>query len=98
MLFHSLLKVIILQKYYRRWLAKRYVTKLKEDKARRLEWEREEEMRKKREKEERIKRDYARRLNPKTKADFDMLLHCLESMFCVLDIKRDISTSYKVFS
>jgi len=70
--------VIILQKYYRRWLAKRYVKKLKEDKAARLEWEREEEMRKKKEKEDRIKRDYARRINPKTKADFDMLVHCLE--------------------
>ena len=73
------IKVIILQKYYRRWLAKRYVKKLKEDKAARLAWEREEEMRKKKEKEDRIKRDYARRINPKTKADFDMLVHCLES-------------------
>jgi len=71
-------KVIILQKYYRRWLAKRYVKKLKEDKAKRLEWERQEEMRKKKEKEDRIKRDYARRINPKSKADFDMLVHCLE--------------------
>ncbi|GFR93086.1 IQ and ubiquitin-like domain-containing protein [Elysia marginata] len=71
-------KVIILQKYYRRWLAKRYVKKLREDKAKRLEWERQEELRKKKEKEDRLKREYARRINPKTKADFDMLLHCLE--------------------
>ncbi|RUS86012.1 hypothetical protein EGW08_006224 [Elysia chlorotica] len=71
-------KVIILQKYYRRWLAKRYVKKLREDKAKRLEWERQEELRKKKEKESRLKKEYARRINPKTKADFDMLLHCLE--------------------
>ncbi|GFO15604.1 Iq and ubiquitin-like domain-containing protein [Plakobranchus ocellatus] len=71
-------KVIILQKYYRRWLAKRYVKKLREDRAKRLEWERQEELRKKKEKEDRLKREYARRINPKTKADFDMLLHCLE--------------------
>ncbi|KAK3734124.1 hypothetical protein RRG08_000036 [Elysia crispata] len=71
-------KVLILQKYYRRWLAKRYVKKLREDKAKRLEWERQEELRKKKEKESRLRREYARRINPKTKADFDMLLHCLE--------------------
>ncbi|XP_059171767.1 IQ and ubiquitin-like domain-containing protein [Physella acuta] len=71
-------KVIILQKNYRRWLAKRYVKKLKEDKEKRLAWERNEELRKKLEKEERIKREYARRINPQSKSDFDMLLHCLE--------------------
>lgn len=71
-------QVIVLQKYYRRWLAKRYVKTLAVDKARRLEWERQEEIRKKKEKEERIKRDYERRINPKTKGDFDMLVHCLE--------------------
>ncbi|CAL1532090.1 unnamed protein product [Lymnaea stagnalis] len=71
-------KVIILQKNFRRWLAKRYVKKLKEDKEKRLLWERREELRKKKEKEERIKREYARRINPQSKSDFDMLLHCLE--------------------
>uniref|UniRef100_A0A0B6YSZ7 IQ motif and ubiquitin-like domain-containing protein n=1 Tax=Arion vulgaris TaxID=1028688 RepID=A0A0B6YSZ7_9EUPU len=70
--------VIILQKNFRRWLAKRYVKQLKEDKEKRLEWERLEEVRKKKEKEERIQREYARRINPKTKADFERLLHCLE--------------------
>ncbi|BFZ10923.1 hypothetical protein BsWGS_13962 [Bradybaena similaris] len=71
-------KVIILQKNLRRWLAQRYVKKLKEDKEKRLEWERLEELRKKKEKEERIQREYARRINPKTQADFDRLINCLE--------------------
>lgn len=71
-------KIIILQKYYRRWLAKRYVQKLKEDKKQREEFERLEEIRKKKEKEERIKREFERRMNPKTKEDFDLLYHALE--------------------
>ncbi|XP_074644757.1 IQ motif and ubiquitin-like domain-containing protein isoform X2 [Tubulanus polymorphus] len=71
-------KIIIIQKYYRRWLAQRYVHKLIEDKNRRLEWERQEQIRKKKEKEDRIKREFERRMNPKTKEDFDLLYHALE--------------------
>ena len=72
-------QVVIIQKYYRRWLAKRYVEKVRTDKQRRLEWEREEEIRKKKEKEDRIRREFERRMNPKTKEDFDLLYHALES-------------------
>ena len=61
-------------------MAKRYVEKLKEDKIQRLEWERQEELKKKKEKEERIKKEFERRMNPKTKEDFDLLYHALESM------------------
>ncbi|XP_033745272.1 IQ and ubiquitin-like domain-containing protein [Pecten maximus] len=71
-------QVIIIQKYYRRWLAKRYVQKLKMDKQQRMEWERQEEIRKRKEKEERIKKEFERRMNPKTKEDFDLLYHALE--------------------
>ncbi|KAK3103197.1 hypothetical protein FSP39_017279 [Pinctada imbricata] len=77
---HSMIlsKIVIIQKYHRRWLAKRYVQKLKEDKVKRLEWERQEELRKRKEKEERIKKEFERRMNPKTKEDFDLLYHALE--------------------
>ena len=78
---HFALQVVIIQKYYRRWLAKRYVHRLKEDKLRRLEWERQEEIRKKKEKADRIKKEFERRMNPKTKEDFDLLYHALESKF-----------------
>ncbi|XP_041350379.1 IQ and ubiquitin-like domain-containing protein isoform X2 [Gigantopelta aegis] len=71
-------KIIILQKYYRRWLAKRRVQKLRDDKKKRLDWEREEELRKIKEKEDRIKQEFARRMNPKNKDDFDLLYHALE--------------------
>lgn len=74
-----LIQVIILQKYYRRWLAKQYVAKLKEDKRKRLEYERQEEIRKKKEKADRIKKEFERRMNPKNKEDFDLLYHALES-------------------
>ena len=72
-------QVILIQKYYRRWLAKRYVDKLREDKRKRLEWERQEEIRKQKEKEDRIKREFERRMQPKTKEDFDLLYSALES-------------------
>ena len=70
---------MVIQKYYRRWLAQRYVTKVRDDKVARLEWERQEEIRKKKEKEDRIRREFERRMNPKTKEDFDLLYHALES-------------------
>ena len=69
---------MLIQKYYRRWLAKRYVDQVRLDKQNRLKWEREEEIKKKKEKEERIQKEFQRRMNPKTKEDFDLLYHALE--------------------
>lgn len=80
-----LFQIIIIQKYYRRWLAKRYVQKLKDDKQKRMEWERQEELRKKKEKADRIKKEFERRMNPKTKEDFDLLYHALESKSYMLE-------------
>lgn len=77
----SVFQIVIIQKYYRRWLAKRYVDKVRTDKAERHEWEKQEELRKKKEKEDRIRREFERRMNPKTKEDFDLLYHALESKF-----------------
>ena len=37
-----------------------------------------EAIRKQKEREERIRRDFERRMNPKTKEDFDLLYHTLE--------------------
>ncbi|XP_034623939.1 IQ and ubiquitin-like domain-containing protein isoform X2 [Trachemys scripta elegans] len=70
--------IIVLQKYFRRWHAINVVQKLREEKRLRLEWEAQEELRKKREKEERLRREHERRLNPKTKEDFELLYHALE--------------------
>lgn len=83
-------KVVLIQKYYRRWLAKRYVERVKDDKEKRLEWERKEELKKKKEKEDRVKREYERRMNPKTKQDFDLLYHALESKFFSLFLKLSL--------
>ncbi|XP_071961222.1 IQ motif and ubiquitin-like domain-containing protein [Antedon mediterranea] len=73
-----LMKVIILQSYFRRWQAKRIVASLKIDLAKRLDWERMEEIRKIKEKEDRIRKEFERRMNPKSKEDFDLLYHALE--------------------
>lgn len=73
-------QAVIIQKYYRRWLAKKYVDKVRQNEQQRREWERQEELNKKMEKENRIKREFERRMNPKSKEDFDLLYHALESM------------------
>lgn len=79
-------QVIVLQSYFRRWQAKHHVLTLKEDLKKRKEWERQEEMRKIREKEERIRKEFERRMNPRTKEDFDLLYHALESKSKSTDI------------
>eukprot|EP00731_Ephydatia_muelleri_P008636 Em0004g974a len=71
-------KIIVLQSYWRRWLAKRYVDGLRRDKLKRDEWEMQEVIRKQKERDDRIKREFERRMNPKTKEDFDILYHALE--------------------
>ncbi|XP_018413236.1 PREDICTED: IQ and ubiquitin-like domain-containing protein [Nanorana parkeri] len=70
--------VIVIQTYVRRFHAKKVVEQLREEKNLRLQWEEREELRKKQEKEERLRKDYERRMNPKTKEDFELLYHALE--------------------
>ncbi|PAA68246.1 hypothetical protein BOX15_Mlig014514g1, partial [Macrostomum lignano] len=71
-------KIVTVQTYYRRWLAKQYVSRLKQERDTRLEWERQEEVRKRKEKEDRTRREFERRMNPKTKEDFELLYSTLE--------------------
>ncbi|NXG41845.1 IQUB protein, partial [Psilopogon haemacephalus] len=70
--------VIVLQTYFRRWHAVNVVQNLRELKRLRLAWEAQEELQKKKEKEEKLRREHERRLNPKTKEDFELLYHAVE--------------------
>ncbi|CAN0081824.1 unnamed protein product [Bubo scandiacus] len=70
--------VIVLQTYFRRWHAVNVVQNLREKKRLRLSWEAQEEVRRKKEKDEKLRREQERRLNPKTKKDFELLYHALE--------------------
>ncbi|NWW84369.1 IQUB protein, partial [Rhynochetos jubatus] len=70
--------VIVLQTYFRRWHAINVVQNLREEKRLRLAWEAQEELRRKKEKEEKLRREHERRMNPKTKEDFELLYHALE--------------------
>ncbi|NWT93858.1 IQUB protein, partial [Urocynchramus pylzowi] len=70
--------VIVLQKYFRRWHATNLVQNLKVQRRLRLAREAQEELQKKREKEEKLRREYEKKLNPKTKEDFELLYHDLE--------------------
>ncbi|NXP79122.1 IQUB protein, partial [Ramphastos sulfuratus] len=70
--------VIVLQTYFRRWHAMKVVQNLRELKRLRLAWETQEELQRKKEKEEKLRREHERRLNPKTKEDFELLYHAVE--------------------
>jgi len=70
--------VVVIQRYWRRWLAWQYCDRLRKARDERLEWERCEEIRKRKEKEARIKKEFERRMKPKTKEDFDLVYAALE--------------------
>jgi IQ and ubiquitin-like domain-containing protein len=70
--------VITIQKYYRRWLAKRRFTHIKTGFEDRIRYEKEKEMQRINEIEERRQLDIQRRLNPRTKDDFEILYSALE--------------------
>ncbi|XP_068020334.1 IQ motif and ubiquitin-like domain-containing protein isoform X2 [Melanerpes formicivorus] len=70
--------VIVLQTYFRRWHAINVVQNLRELRRLRLAWEAQKELQRKQAKEEKLRRGYARRLNPKTKEDFELLYHAVE--------------------
>lgn len=73
------LQVIVLQSHVRRWLAERYVAALHSDRVEHRRWETEQEMQRRKEREERIRHEFERRLNPRSKEDFEVLYHALES-------------------
>jgi hypothetical protein len=70
--------VIIIQKYYRRWLAKKQFDAIQDSYIRRMEWEKEQELLRIQEIEKRRQNDINRRLNPKSKNDFEILYAALE--------------------
>jgi len=55
------------------------VAGVRENERKRQEWELQEEMDKLKEKEDRIRQEFERRMNPKSKEDFDLLFRALES-------------------
>lgn len=70
--------VIVIQKYFRRWYAKRRFMEIKLAYDERIRWEKERELRRQQDIEQRRQMDISRRLNPKTKDDFEILYSALE--------------------
>ena len=70
--------VVIIQKYYRRWLAKRRFSQIKTGYDEKIRYEKMKEMQRISEIEERRQMDIQRRLNPRTKDDFEILYSALE--------------------
>ena len=52
---------------------------LRSDREEHRQWEAEQEAQRRKEREERIRREFERRLNPRSKEDFEVLYHALES-------------------
>ncbi|CAH8516554.1 unnamed protein product [Schistosoma turkestanicum] len=73
-----LTKIIIIQKYIRRWLAKKRVAHLKKIRDDYAEWENSQSEAFKDEIARRIAHDFERRLHPETVDDFDRLYNALE--------------------
>ncbi|CAF0827647.1 unnamed protein product [Adineta steineri] len=71
-------KAIIIQKYFRRWLAKRDVNTLKVAFEKRMQYELEQKQKQADERQKRYQHDLERRLHPRTKDDFDVLYAALE--------------------
>ena len=70
------------------------MTALRCDRLEHQQWQAEREDQRKREREERIRHEFERRLNPRSKEDFEVLYHALESEsrpHCVL---QDIGGFY----
>lgn len=70
--------VITIQKYFRRWYACRRFNEIKTAYEERIKWEKEKEFRRMRDIDDRRQNDIQRRLNPKTKDDFEILYSALE--------------------
>lgn len=70
--------VIIIQKYFRRWLASRRFREIKLCYEERINWEKMKERERMLDIEQRRQNDINRRLNPKTKDDFEILYSALE--------------------
>ena len=56
-----------------------FVRDLRRDKERRAKWEAEQLALRQKEREEHARKEFHRRMNPRTKDDFDLLYHALES-------------------
>lgn len=69
---------IVLQAYFRRWLAKRRFAALKTAYEARVQWEREHELERRRAIEERREWDLRRRMQPRTRDDFEVVYAALE--------------------
>lgn len=70
--------VVVLQKYFRRWAAKRQFMVLKFAYEARVQWEREREQARRVELEARREYDLRRRMQPRTRDDFECVYAALE--------------------
>ena len=75
-----LLKIIILQSYWRRWLAKRVVKNIRNSRAKFVAWKESEVIRKKKADADEKEHVLQRRLHPSAQQDFDLLLKGIQGI------------------
>lgn len=88
--------MIVIQKNFRRMVARRKVAEMRHDCELSIQWEEQEKVRKEREKQERHQHDYERRVHPKTKTDFDLIFSALESKYFIFGLLT-VSGHYCMF-
>lgn len=75
----SLMQVIRLQSFVRRWLAQQEVNRLRRERERRMAWLELQERRRREEKEEQLRDRRQRMMNPRRREDINLLYQALES-------------------
>ncbi|OAF68549.1 IQ and ubiquitin-like domain-containing protein, partial [Intoshia linei] len=70
--------ILLIQRYHRRAIAIEKIEMLKKMANQRIEWEKKQIRLKKSNKEEIVRNEFKRRMNPKTRADFNLLYNALE--------------------
>ncbi len=84
----SFQQAIIIQKYFRRWLAKRDVNTLRDAFQKRIQYEFDQKQSQLQERQKRYQYDLDRRLHPRSKDDFDVLYAALESTYSLNKSKK----------
>ncbi|XP_022248708.1 IQ and ubiquitin-like domain-containing protein [Limulus polyphemus] len=71
-------KVVLIQKYWRRWIARRFVRELREALQKKKKWEEDQKLMHQRMLDQALEDEYRRKLNPRRKTDFELLFSALD--------------------
>ncbi|XP_076358618.1 IQ motif and ubiquitin-like domain-containing protein isoform X2 [Tachypleus tridentatus] len=70
-------KVVVIQKYWRRWIARSFVRRLREALHKKKQWEEDQKLMHQKMLDQALEDEYRRKLNPRRKTDFELLFSAL---------------------